>query len=145
MELDSKFFDKPPSFTLPTLETSAKFLQEQRLDDMARPTKTSKLWAIHVDLGICFWSSELPQPFWTSFRLGVGDTMVSLIRNLVASSCHVWQHFLLKWDKGDALIFHYLDFFCIVGLNCDEVRACSRLTKDRGAMLQLEGLVSCEP
>ena len=126
--LNNKTCGKPPSFTLPTIEALARLLQERKLEAMNELDKNSSLWATHVDLGNCFWSLELPKAFWASFGLKMGDKIVSLIQVPFGWKCslvlcqRVWQHFKLNLGKDTTLILHYLDDFCIIGLDRAEVR-----------------------
>ena len=47
-----------------------------------------------------------------SIRLGQGRRLCQ----------RIWQHFLLNLEKGTTLVLHYLDDFCIIGANEEEVR-----------------------
>ena len=66
--LNKKKHGKPPSFTLPTIESLARLLKEKKRDELKEPNKISSRWATHVDLRNCLWSMELPQAFWFSFE-----------------------------------------------------------------------------
>mmetsp|Transcript_112384 Transcript_112384/g.195192 ORF Transcript_112384/g.195192 Transcript_112384/m.195192 type:complete len:527 (+) Transcript_112384:257-1837(+) len=141
--LNGKSVGRPPPFVLPTIEGLAKMMQE-RLHSMGDLGSLAELWATHVDLGNAFWALVLPEAFWNSFRLQMGDKNVSLLRvpfgwKFSPVLCQrVLQHFLVNLKKGETLILHYLDDFCIIGGNKDEVR---RVTNDWVCLLREHGFV----
>ena len=143
--LNVRSVGRPPSFILPTIEGLAKMLWEgvQKTGDLG---DLEELWATHVDLGNAFWYMVLPKAFWKAFRLKLGDKNGSLMLNpesfgwkFSPVSCQrILQHFLLHLEKGTTLILHYLDDFCFIGANEEEVR---RVTKEWVCMLREQGFV----